>query len=154
MRAFVESHSHTTLGALFIYLTDGVDAVRDKVAAVIAAQSPENSERTYQLLVHILHIHTSRHSTPASLFRDVLERAIAAFPNNTIFLSMYLWHESRTRISGRIQSLITRLTAEEAGIVPLLWSVWAEAQSSRLFWEGSGAERVRRALDRGINSKS
>lgn len=119
---------------------------------------PEGSpqaEELLQLLVKLGHFHASRHSTPASSTREVLERAIQSFPNNTEFLSLYLWGEASGRVYGRIQRLVSDLTGENKGIVAILWSVWAEAISaSRTFWDarGGGAERVRRALDRGINS--
>lgn len=41
------------------------------------------------------------------------------------------------------------------GVIGHLWAVWAEAVSAhRTFWDdgGGGAERVRMALDKGINS--
>lgn len=114
-------------------------------------------EETLQLLVKIIHFHASRQSAPASLARSILESAIAKYPNNTEFLSLYLWGEANGRVYGRIQRLVSDLTGEDKGIVAMLWSVWAEAiGSARTFWDsrGGGAERVRRALDRSVNTKS
>ena len=75
-----------------------------------------------------------------------------------MFLSLYLFGELGNRVYGRVQKLIYEISAsEEAGVVGSLWAVWAEAMSShRTFWDkgGGGAERVRNALDRGINSTS
>jgi len=146
------------LAALFAYSTEGVEASQQIVEVEIAdlpGQSCE-AEEAYQLLARILHLHTSRHASPASLSRDALERAIQAFPNNTSFLSLYLFGELGNRVYGRLQRLVSRLSSSDnAGVVGHLWAVWAESMSShRTFWDdnGSGAERVRIALDKGINS--
>lgn len=123
-------------------------------------QLPEDhpqGEEMLQLLVKIVHFHATRHSTPASLARGILESAIAKYPNNTEFLSLYLWGEASGRVYGRIQRLVSDLTGENKGIVAMLWSVWSEAiGSARTFWDprGGGAERVRRALDRSVNTMS
>jgi hypothetical protein len=91
---------------------------------------------------------------PATIARDVLEKAVDMFPNNTAFLSLYLFGEVGGRVYGRVHRLVNKLTASKGGggAVALLWSVWAEAVSAGSnFWYGGG-ERVRRALDRGITS--
>ncbi|KAL1408845.1 hypothetical protein Q8F55_005659 [Vanrija albida] len=155
-----ESPSHLALASLFFYLVDGIETVRTRLLGLIESlpSGHPQAEETFQLLVHIVYIHNSRHSSPASLARDILEQAIEAFPNNTIFLCLYLWGEAGTRVYGRIQRLVSQLTtSKDSGVVSLLWSVWAEAVgSSRTFWDagGGGAERVRRALDRAINSSN
>lgn len=154
-----EAPHHLVLGALFFALTDGIEATRDRMLGIVDAL-PEGSpqiEETLQLLVKTIFVHNSRNSSPASLIRDVLERAIRLCPNNTIFLSLYLWGESSRRVYGNVQRLTSRLITEDHGIVPLLWAVWAESQgASRTFYDagGSGAERARRALDRSINLTS
>lgn len=145
------------LTSLFYYLLDGIEAVRSLLLDPITSlpTGHPQAEETYQLLIRIVYVHTSRHASPAPLARDVLEQAIEAFPNNTIFLGLYLWGEAGARVYGRIQRLVSQLTSKDSGVVSLLWSVWAEGVgSSRTFWDegGGGAERVRRALDRAINS--
>jgi len=81
-----------------------------------------------------------------------------AYPDNTSFLSLYLFGELGNRVYGRVQRVVSQLSsADDAGIVGHLWAVWAESMSShRTFWDknGDGAERVRIALDKGINSKT
>lgn len=159
MSSLTESPSKLFLGSLFSYYTDGIEAVRDDITKLIH-QLPDGhpqAEEMLQLLVKIVHFHASRHTTPASLAREVLESAIAKYPNNTEFLSLYLWGEASGRVYGRIQRLVSDLTGEDKGIVAMLWSVWAEAiASARTFWDsrGGGAERVRRALDRSVNTTS
>jgi hypothetical protein len=145
------------LGALFLVLTDGVEAVRDRLLGVVEALpvGDPRVEETLQLLVKIIFVHNSRHSSPASLMRGVLERAIELCPNNTIFLSLYVWGEGSRRVYGNVHRLTSRLITEEHGIVPLLWAVWAESQgAARTFYDegGNGAQRVRRALNQSVNS--
>ncbi|KAK8866141.1 hypothetical protein IAR55_001292 [Kwoniella newhampshirensis] len=153
------SSSELILVTLFTYFSKGIESVRGfclKRFASSPSSSPE-AEELLQLLVRLLYFHTSRHPAPAPLIRDVLEIALASFPNNTIFLSIYLFGELGGRVYGRIQRFISESTtrAEGSGIVSHLWAVWAEGVSAhRTFWDkgGGGAERVRTALDKGINS--
>ena len=152
--------SQLILSTLFAYLTDGVDfacgGVRQQIDMLLSGSC--YAEEGHQLLCKLLHYHCSRHPAPASLAREALEQAIAMFPNNTMFLSLYLWGEMGGRVYGRVQRLISHLTSasnESAGVSGYLWSVWAEGMSAhRTFWDkgGSGAERVRNALDKGVNS--
>lgn len=154
---FSSSPHQLVLGALFFTLTDGVEVMRDRLLGVVDSLPAGHPrvEETLQLLVRTIFVYNSRHSSPASLLREVLERAITLCPNNTIFLSLYLWGEASRRVYGNVQRLTSRLVTEDHGIVPLLWAVWAEAQgAARTFYDagGSGAERVRRALNLSINS--
>lgn len=153
--------SRVVLSALFTYLTRGINATQDILLQHIRRLPPGSAqaEDAFQLLTKILFEHSSRYPGPASLMRDVLELAIASFPNNTSFLSLYIWSESRGSIYGRVQKLIAKITdaADGSGVVGHLWSVWAEGVlAHRTFWDrgGTGAERVRSCLDRGINSAS
>ena len=150
--------SRLCLMILFTYLVHGVDQVRDLTVRQISKVPPHGyeAEEAHQLLCKLLYHHASRHASPASLARTALESAIQSFPNNTMFLSLYLWGEMGGRVYGRVQRLVADLSiSEKAGVVGHLWAVWAEANSAhRTFWDagGGGAERVRVALDRAINS--
>ncbi|OXG26985.1 hypothetical protein C359_05015 [Cryptococcus neoformans Bt120] len=159
------SPSHLLLIALFNYLLDGIDSARDLLlhSSQTYPSSSAGSEESLQLLTKILYHHTTRHPTPPALTRDILEYALSSFPNNTSFLSLYMYGELGGRVYGRVQRLIAEITSEHKdggpmkGIVGHLWAVWAEAVSAhRTFWDdgGGGAERVRMALDKGINSTS
>ncbi|WVW82554.1 hypothetical protein I302_104565 [Kwoniella bestiolae CBS 10118] len=156
------SPSQLVLKSLFHYLTDGIESARSFLLNQLTSVPPScgEAEQTLQLLTKILHLHSDRHSAPASLSRDTLELALASFPNNTSFLSLYLYGELGGRVYGRVQRLIAGLTSHQAingGLVVHLWAIWAEAVSShRTFWDecGTGAERVRLALDKGISSST
>ncbi|KIR70905.1 hypothetical protein I310_05317 [Cryptococcus deuterogattii CA1014] len=131
------------------------------IASERLGEERAESEESLQLLTRILYHHTTRHSTPPALTRDVLEYALSSFPNNTSFLSQYMYGELGSKVYGRVQRLIAEITSEHKdggvmkGVIGHLWAVWAEAISAhRTFWDdgGGGAERVRMALDKGINS--
>ena len=55
-----------------------------------------------QSFARLLYTHTT-HKRPISpsTIRSFLTESIAAFPHNTIFLSLYAWNESRVRIDDR-----------------------------------------------------
>ncbi|OCF54309.1 hypothetical protein L486_08223 [Kwoniella mangroviensis CBS 10435] len=156
------SPSQLLLKSLFHYLTEGMDSTRSFLLnhLITLSLSGGEAEFTLQLLTKILYLHSTRHSSPASMSRDTLELALSSFPNNTSFLSLYLYGELGGRVYGRVQRLIADLTSQRGsngGLVVHLWAIWAEAVSShRTFWDegGTGAERVRLALDKGINSSS
>ncbi|ODO05840.1 hypothetical protein I350_04901 [Cryptococcus amylolentus CBS 6273] len=152
------------LSSLLTYLVDGIDTTCDALLNIAFAHptSSGECEEALQLLSQIMFRHaTFTPSTPAYLSRHVLERALGAFPNNTALLSLYMYGELHNRVYGRVQRLIGEMTAEPSanaegkGVVGYLWAVWAEAVAAhRTFWDagGGGAERVRMALDKGINS--
>lgn len=149
--------SEFTLVSLYEYNTHGIDsavAVSDRQAVAL----PEGSfelEASLQITSKIIHKHCDRVASPASLPRNQLEASIAKFPRNTQFLSLYLQGELRTSIHGRIQRLVAHLSIEDGSIVTQLWSIWAEAMLAKSFYDpgSGGAERVRNALDRAINSE-
>ncbi|ORX37353.1 NRDE-2, necessary for RNA interference-domain-containing protein [Kockovaella imperatae] len=153
------SYAQLVLASLYAYLTAGIDAARDILTRHLALLRPAGpeAEEVFQLLCRMIYVHTSRNASPAALSRDTLELAIATFPNNTQFLSFYMFGELGARVHGRLQRLVSQLLASEtSGISGQLWSVWAEAMSAhRTFWDkgGNGAERVRQALDKSINSR-
>ncbi|WRT64373.1 uncharacterized protein IL334_001305 [Kwoniella shivajii] len=154
------STSQVLLKSIFVYLTDGIEVVQSFLLNQLTDQPPSSgeAEEILQLLAKLLHLHSTRHASPASLSRDTLELALSAFPSNTSFLSLYLYGELGGRVYGRVQRLIAEITCGKerfGGLVTHLWSIWAEGVSShRTFWDegGGGAERVRLALDRAINS--
>ncbi|WVQ61954.1 uncharacterized protein L199_000087 [Kwoniella botswanensis] len=156
------SPSQLLLKSLFHYLTEDIGSTRSFLLNHLITLLPSSGEAEYtlQLLTKILYFHSTRHSAPASLSRDTLELALSSFPNNTSFLSLYLYGELGGRVYGRVQRLIADLTSQRGShgeLVVHLWAIWAEAVSShRTFWDegGTGAERVRLSLDKGINSAS
>ncbi|WWC66161.1 uncharacterized protein I206_100062 [Kwoniella pini CBS 10737] len=154
------SPSQLLLKSLYSYLIDGIEPTRTFLLNHLASLPPSSpeAEQTLQLLTKILYLHSSRHASPASLSRSTLEIALSSFPNNTSFLSLYLYGELGGRVYGRIQRLISDLTSNRennGGLTIYLWAIWAQGVSShRTFWDanGTGSERVRLTLDKAVNS--
>lgn len=60
-----------------------------------------------QSFARLLYIHISqKHPYSPATVRSFLAESIAAFPHNTIFLSLYAWNESRFRIDDRVRGIV------------------------------------------------
>ncbi|KAL8803048.1 MAG: hypothetical protein Q9182_003418 [Xanthomendoza sp. 2 TL-2023] len=70
--------------------------------------STQSAHASYrQSFARLLCIHaTYNRSLPPSTIRSFLAESIAAFPHNTIFLSLYAWNESRFRIDDRVRGIM------------------------------------------------
>lgn len=73
------------------------------------------------------------HATTARMFkmkvmRDVLEQALALFPNNSLFLGLYAWNEGRTKIENRVRALMRDvvLEGEKGTVIGWAFAIWAE----------------------------
>lgn len=140
-------------------LDDALSLISMTVEALTT--TPVNQEAALQLRAQLVYHHGLRGSLPAKLKRDVLEEAIQLFPNNTQFLSLYLWGETHGRVYGRVRGIVSQLVKVDdvgrakGGVLAFLWGAWAEAKAAgSTFWahNSNGQERVRALLDRGINS--
>ena len=127
---------------------------------VHASSLPSGSaeqEEVLQLGAKILFRHSQDHIVKAETQRGYLEYAIALFPSNTIFLSLFFSNEYGTRVYGRLQRLLyqTVLLDKDESAETYLWAIWAESMSARrTFWEsgGHGAERVRAMYEKALTS--
>ncbi|KAL8930114.1 MAG: hypothetical protein Q9172_000199 [Xanthocarpia lactea] len=60
-----------------------------------------------QFFARLLYTHTiGKRPISPSTIRAFLTESIAAFPHNTIFLSLYAWNESRFRIDDRVRGIM------------------------------------------------
>jgi hypothetical protein len=152
--------SQLKLNLLFVYQTnDGrVEEALSYLGDYLARLHPSSpeSEEAYQLGAKLVYHHSRRHPTRATIMRNFLEEAIGLFPNNTLFLSLYLFGEANGRVFGRVHKLLNeKLLLKSASVVTHLWAAWAEAQmAAPTFWDerGGGAERVRSVFLRGVDS--
>lgn len=88
--------------------------------------------------------------------RPFLEGLISVYPNNTLFLSLYLANESSSQVYGRVHRMIedSILNSSESSATAFLWAAWAESRSGRGdFWSSSSAavERVRHVFDKALD---
>lgn len=80
------------------------------------------------------------------------------FPQNTIFLSLYVWNESRFRIDDRVRSIVHEVvllphssshTAES--VVSLFFSVYTELMRGTA--TGSNSHSIRASFERAVESQ-
>ncbi|RIA98604.1 NRDE-2, necessary for RNA interference-domain-containing protein [Glomus cerebriforme] len=79
------------------------------------------------------------------LLQDVLTRAIKAFPNNTIFLSMYFYLEVHERISVGLNSILEEILQKNPSHI-----IWTFVLYSELNRQPFNVKRVRSLFDRAL----
>jgi hypothetical protein len=143
------------LSALFHYQDSCEDATRllEQNAEACDAGSSEQ-EDTLQLLIEVLHRHSIWHPSPKAVIRQCLHGAMTAFPDNTIFLSTFLWHQLQSGLQRPIHDLTARLTEPNGTLKGMMWSIWAESVTANdLYGPGSGgASRVRALFKKALDS--
>ena len=127
------------------YLTRGLEAackVFDQWTAIRNSQlqsMQQNSSKSIMLRqtvenlftkqVQLIEVHSRNHpSTPPVLMRSLLERALAVFPENRLFLAKFINSEQRSFISGRVRRFFDSKTGSSCSCIPWLYSVAAELQ--------------------------
>lgn len=110
---------------------DDAEAVLAKQTAHLRSEASRSAEEEEALIIHakILFRQTQGKSAfrPGRL-RDLLEDALARYPNNSIFLSLYLFNEMRTRLENRTRTMLenTILKNEEVTSEGWLFAIYAE----------------------------
>ena len=116
-------------------------------------------ERLQQSFARLLYHHVSHHSQfRPSLVRSFLADSIEVFPENTIFLSLFAWHERRFRMDDRMRSVISkqlRPTATSSrksheSFILLLFNIHIEL--GRAVTLGSNVWSIRNAFERAVGS--
>ncbi|KAJ6263545.1 hypothetical protein Dda_2109 [Drechslerella dactyloides] len=81
-------------------------------------------------------------------FSAFLEDAVAKFPENTAFLSLYVWNEARSKIAYRVRRMLAGDNDTETGegVARAVFRAWAEVQM------GGGASAVRNVFERAVGS--
>ncbi|KAK6497523.1 hypothetical protein TWF481_011929 [Arthrobotrys musiformis] len=90
----------------------------------------------------------------ASTFRVFLESAIKKFPDNTAFLSLFVWNESRSKIEYRIRTLLAPDTGSDertGSVVKWVFSIWAEMQMSA--GNNVNVNGIRNLFERAVESE-
>lgn len=108
----------STIGcyALFEYLSSGIESASLIYKHALDYIKERQAERGYESEViwveyaGLLYYHASiqKYYQPGVL-RQVMERALVLFPNNTVFLAFYIWNESKTKINNRVQKLLNTM---------------------------------------------
>lgn len=98
---------------LFEYLSSGLESAVSTYQYALdyikgrQAERGHESEIIWIELASIMYYHSTKGvgGYKLSLFRQTLEQALQLFPNNTIFISFYIWNESKTKIYNRVNAL-------------------------------------------------
>ena len=147
------------------------------------AASPDipSLERLHQSFAHLIYHHATHTSVlkPASI-HSFLSDSISAFPQNTMFLSLYAWNESRFRIDDRVRSIVRDVvltaptipltnssgtkedisspaaaaaaTTSEKSIIPHVSAIYTELTRSLTF--GSNTNAIRAAFERSVDAQA
>jgi hypothetical protein len=100
---------------LFEYLSSGLDSaclIYERALGYIRERQAERGYESemiwadYASLLYRDASSTMNSGYKPGMLRQTMERALALFPNNTMFLSFYIWNESKTKIYNRVQHLL------------------------------------------------
>lgn len=129
----------------FEYLTRGLEAsctVFDKWTATkssetqrLARHSPEctavlhTMEQLFTKQIKLVELHSSVHpNTPPKLLKSLLEKALAMFPDHSLYLAKFIQAEQKSFISGRLRRYFDSTTSACTSFIPWLYSIAAELQ--------------------------
>lgn len=119
-----------------------------------------NHEYVHQAFAKLLHYHVTHISrfTP-SMIRSFLAESIIQFPQNTIFLGLYAWIESRSRIDDRVRSIMrdvvltkhsNRRSEDEESVISHCFAIYSEI--NRGLTLGSNMSCIRSTFERAVTS--
>jgi len=138
-------------------------ALADQLQALSTRFPPTSAahELLHQTFARLLHHHATNIPLfkPATI-REALTASIALFPQNTIFLSLYAWNESRFRIDDRVRTIIkdvvlssnTRQDEIKESVTPHLFAIYSELNRSVTF--GSNTNTVRNTFERAVSTSA
>lgn len=123
-------------------------------------QNSSNHEYVHQSFARILHYHVSQVGRfKPSTIRSFLTESITQFPQNTIFLALYAWIESRSRIDDRVRSVMRDIVLaghrnkrieDQENIISHFFAIYSEL--SRGINLGSNTSAIRSSFERAVAS--
>ena len=146
----------TILSAAMAALTANLALL--SVSSTITTSSEESLRQSFAHLLcyHAIHTHLFRPSE----MRSFLSQSIARFPENTIFLSLYAWNESRFRMDERVRFIVQDVVLGankispkgQESVVSHLFVIHTEL--TRSVTRGSNDHAIRASFERAVESKS
>ena len=116
------------------------------------------TELLHQSFARLLYHHAT-HTKVVKLaeVRKYLEGSVSAYPQNTIFLSLYAWNESKLRIDDRLHSRVNRvvdqsLMRSQTSIVP--YSFMIDVEIARSLHSATSNNAIRSAFERALASEA
>ncbi|KAK6539997.1 hypothetical protein TWF694_008830 [Orbilia ellipsospora] len=133
--------AYAELQALFSYLSTEEKSptvfLKPLEDLIIDAEERANNSHLEQIYMSkarlFYHYALAARPYKAAVFRTFLESATKKFPDNTAFLSLFMWNESRSKIEYRIRTLLVPETQSEerlGSVTKWTFSIWAEMQMS------------------------
>jgi len=168
----LHSHSHATLAAesliLLTYLRNpnslsaATLSFRTNLTLLKNSSDPNipSQEYLHQSFAHLIHHHaTHTRLVKPSTTRSLLADSIAEFPQNTIFLSLYAWNESRFRIDDRVRSFSRDVvlgngphdSKSTESVISHFFAIHTELHRGTTF--GSNTNAIRAAFERAVVSE-
>ncbi|KAI8393343.1 NRDE-2, necessary for RNA interference-domain-containing protein [Radiomyces spectabilis] len=119
---------------LFEYLTQGIDAacaVYDRALRYVRDRQAERgfvSEKLWKAYAELLchHQMKSHGGYKPGLLRDAMTRALALFPNDTIFLGLFIWNEAKTKLHGRVRAFFGEALESSPNVMLWLSAIQSE----------------------------
>ncbi|KAF7728244.1 hypothetical protein EC973_006525 [Apophysomyces ossiformis] len=141
---------------LFEYLTVGITsacAIYERVFSYIEERRAERgftSETMWIAYAELLYRHAARGygGYKPTLLRNAMERALSLFPNNTVFLSLYIWNEKRTKIRNRVRTLFSQALDKDPNVILWISALYSELHRSHPY----DINQVRSLFERAVES--
>ncbi len=111
------------------------------------------SELLHQSKARLLYYHASTSSIfRPGLLREELSQSIKIFPNNTIFLSLYRWNETRFRIDDRVRFILRDVVLVDPNetVVGWMFAIWHEVNAP--MGAGHNYNSVRAVFEKAVSS--
>lgn len=114
---------------LFVYCKSGLSASIDIYTSVRSTlscgdkQIPQVEKRLYQDLLRIILYHMSTSSSPLHVLREHLSTALQKFPEDDVFLSLYVDVERKSRITSRLNAHFDHLSRTAETPIPVLFAI-------------------------------
>jgi hypothetical protein len=87
------------------------------------------AELAHETLCRVVFLTTkTAHSFKPAVVREVLEIALAKYPNNSLFLSMYGWSEGRSKLDNKVRRFINQMLTSNPTHQLWLFAIWTELQ--------------------------
>ena len=151
--AYLESE--LSLEAAFSNFASNIALILPRVPPTSTTQEHLHQFRTALINYHINHVRSCK----PGLIRSALSESIQLFPQNTMFLSLYAWNESRFRIDDRVRSIMQDVVLSDTpslshpspeSVVPHFFAVYVEL--NRGLTLGSNVHAIRGTFERAVES--
>lgn len=130
-------------------------------AFLLKSPNPNTSTQEYlhQSFARLLYHHaTYTHFFKPADLRSILTESVSLFPQNTIFLSLYAWNETRFRIDDRVRSIVKDAVLGagpdakgKESVTSHFFAIHAELNRGVIF--GSNTNAIRGTFERAVVSE-